>query len=78
MINNIPSYYDVKIFLEDNILGKYGPKWPIHVFHYDETKWSPDIYEIQDKYKHPIYSPMTILINKKTYEPYSHNKSALK
>ena len=40
-------------------------------------KWSPNIYEIQDKYIHPIpyYRSVTILINKKTYQSYSFAKS---
>ena len=33
MINNIPNYYYVKIFLSENILGDDSPKWPIYVRH---------------------------------------------
>ena len=78
MINNIPSYYYVEIFLTQNIFGIVGPKWPIHVVRYKENEWSPKIYEIQDKYKHPIHGSITVLINNKTYQPYSLTKSALK
>ena len=78
MINNIPTYYCVKIFLSQNIYGIDEPKWPIHVIDYKENEWSPEIYEIQDKYTHPLYGSITILINKNTYQPYSSAKSALK
>ena len=78
MINNIPNYYHINIFLSDNLFGIDGPKWPIHVVDYRENKWSPEIYEIQDKYHHPFYGFITILINKETYQPYSSAKSALK
>ena len=81
MVNNIPSYYHVKILLKKNIIGVIGingPKWPIHVINYSEHKWSPDTYEIQDKYKDPIHGPITVLINKETYQPYSSAKSVLK
>ena len=78
MVNNIPNYYDLEIFLKYNILSNDGPKWPIHVVNYKERKWSPEIYEIQDKYTHPIHGSIAILINKKTYQPYSFAKSALK
>ena len=76
-INNIPRYFYIKIFLYNNIFD-CGSKWPIHVVNYDETKWSSDIYEIIDKHIDPIYGNITVLINKETYEPYSHAKSALK
>ena len=78
MVNNIPNYYHVEIILENDIFGNNGFKWPIHVFVYRENKWSLDIYEIQYKYKHPKYGPITVLINKKTYQPYSSAKSAIK
>ena len=86
MVNNIPNYYHVEIFLSTNILSiccgkvtiKYGPKWPIHVVDYKETKWSSEIYEIQDKYYHPNHGYTTILINMVVYQPYSSTKSALK
>ena len=78
MINNIPNYYYVNIFLQKNIFNIDGPKWPIHVIDYRENKWSPEIYKIQDKYEHPNHGPITILINKETYQSYSSAKSALK
>ena len=34
MINDIPSYYNVKLFRYDNIVNVDGPKWPIHVYKY--------------------------------------------
>ena len=78
MVNNIPNYYYVNIFLWKNIFGDDGPKWPIHVVKYIENEWSSDIYDIQDTYTHPIYGPITVLINKETYQPYSFAKSAHK
>ena len=78
MVNNIPNYYHVKIFLGRNISGIDEIKWPIHVVNYRENEWPPEIYEIQDKYIHPFHGSITILINKKTYQPYSSAKSALK
>ena len=78
MVNNIPNYYHVKIFLRENIFDIGGPKWPIYVVKYIENNWPLEIYEIQDKYNHSIYGPITILINKETYQPYSSAKSALK
>ena len=78
MVNNIPNYYHVEIFSENDIFDNDSLKWPIHVFNYRENKWSSDIYEIQYTYKHPKYGPITVLINKKTYQSYSSAKSALK
>ena len=78
MINNIPSYYHVEIFLHNNMFNLSGPKWPIHVLYYSENEWPSDIYEIQNKYTHPSYGSIVKLINKKTYQPYSSTKSALK
>ena len=80
MVNNILNYYHVMLLLKRNIFGTDddGPKWPIHVVGYRENKWSPNIYEIQDKYIHPIYGSITVIINKNTFQPYSSNKSALK
>ena len=78
MINDIPNYYHVEILLNKNNFGIVGPKWPIHVLYYSENEWSPDIYEIQDKYKDLIHGPITVLINKESYQPYSSAKSALK
>ena len=78
MVNNIPSYYDVKIFLKTNILDNYGLKWPIHVRNYIKNRWPVESYEVIDKYKHPIYGNIIVLINKKTYQPYSSAKSTLK
>ena len=56
----------------------YGVKWPIHVYMYDEGKWSPEIYNVINRYVHPIYDDITVIINKETYQPYSCSKSALK
>ena len=78
MVNNIPSYYHVEIFLKYYILGTDGLKWPIHIVDYEENQWSPKIYEIQNKYNHKKYGSITVLINKETYQPYSSAKSALK
>ena len=78
MVNNIPSYYHVKILLRNNIFGDSGLKWPIHVIHYEESEWSSNIYEIHNKYSHQFYGFITILINKETYQSYSFAKSALK
>ena len=78
IVNNIPSYYHVNIFLYKNNFNIDELKWPIHVIDYKEGKWSLNMYEIQDKYIHPIHDSVTILINKKTYQPYSFAKSALK
>ena len=63
MVNNIPSYYCV-ILLVCNNIGINGLKWPIHVVNYREHEWSLDIYEIQEKYTHPVYGFITVLINK--------------
>ena len=78
IVNTIPNYYHVEILLFNNSFGDDGIKWPMHVAGYKEDEWSFDTYEIQDKYIHPIYGPITILINKETYQPYSSVKSALK
>ena len=78
IVNNVPNYYHVKLLLKKNIFNINGLKWPIHVVDYKENEWSPDIFEIQDEYMHPIYGPITLLINKKTYQSYSFVKSALK
>ena len=78
MINNIPSYYHVNIFLNINIFGIGGTKWPIHVIEYKEHDWPPAIYEIQNKYIHPIHNCITLLVNRETYQPYSFSKSAIK
>ena len=78
MVNNIPNYCHVEILIKKNIFGLYGHKWPIHVFGYKENDWSSEIYELHDKYIHPIYGSITMLINKKTYQPYSSAKSILK
>ena len=78
MVNNIPNYYYVEILLRENIFDTNGPKWPIHVLKYKEYEWSSKIYEIQDKYIHSIYGDITVLINTKSYQPYSSAKSALK
>ena len=64
MVNNIPRYYNVKIFLKSDKFSNNGPKWPIHASNYRENKWSSKIYEIQDTYVHPIHGSITILINK--------------
>ena len=76
IVNNIPNYYHVKILLRNNNFDIRKLKWPIHVVNYVEHKWSPEIYEIQDKYIHPIYDSITILIEKESYQPYSSAKSA--
>ena len=39
---------------------------------------SLEIYQVIDNYTHPIHGDITVLINKKTYQPYSFAKSALK
>ena len=77
MVNNIPSYYDVKIFLSENILG-VDPKWPIHVYEYDEDQWSLELCDVIDNYEHSHHGNITVLINKKTYQPYSYAKSTIK
>ena len=77
MVNNIPNYYNVELFFTYNIF-KIGPKWPIHVVGYDERGWSPKIYDVIDKYQHPYHGKINILVNKKTYQPYSYAKSARK
>ena len=78
MVNNIPSHHHVVILLKKDIFGIDGFKWPIHVIDYRENDWSPEIYEIQDKYIHPIHGSITVLINKETYQPYSSAKSAFR
>ena len=88
-INNIPKYFNVKIYVNNNFYdgrpkwpihvvdyNECGPKWPIHVVDYNESKWLSDVYEIIDKYIDPTYGDITVLINKEVYEPYSHVKSA--
>ena len=35
------------------------------------------IYEVINNYTHSIYGDITVLINKKSYQPYSSDKSAL-
>ena len=79
MVNNIPSYYHVKIILLEKYISDIDkPKWPIHVINCGKNKFSLNIYEIHDKYIHPNYGYITVLINEKTYQPYSSAKSALK
>ena len=78
IINNIPSYYFVKILLKKNIFGVNGPLWPFHVINYEETNWSSKLYKVIDKYVHLIYGKIIIIINKETFQPYSHAKSAIK
>ena len=78
MVNDIPGYYHVEILLNKNIFDVDGPKWPIYIVDYIEHEWSPDIYEIQNKYTHSIHGPITVLINKESYQPYSSAKSAIK
>ena len=78
VINNISDHYHMTLFLNKNIFGITGPKWPIHVVDYEESDWSPEIYEILDKYIHPYYNSVIVLINKNTYQPYSSAKSANK
>ena len=79
MVNNIPGYYDVKIYASINIPDiNIDVKWPFHVLYYNETHWSSEIYEVIDNYTHPNYGDITVLINKKSYQPYSSAKSALK
>ena len=58
--------------------GIHGAKWPIHIVRYSEDEWPLNIYQVQDKYTHPRYGPITVLINKENYQPYSFAKSALK
>ena len=65
MVDNISIYYHVKLFLEQNMFCVNWPNWPVHVVNYRENYWSAKIYEIQDKYVHPIHGPITKLINKK-------------
>ena len=78
VINNIPRYFNVKIYVNHNIFQKSKPKWPIRVVNYNETHWPSDIYDIIDKHIDPIYGNITVLINTESYEPYSHAKSVLK
>ena len=78
MINNIPSYYNVVIFVRKDIFENNGIKWPIHVIRYKKKIWSSEKYKIIDKYTHPLYRDITVLINKETHEPYIRAKSALK
>ena len=78
MVNNIPGYYDVKIFLSENIFGDNCLKWPIHVHKYEKNQWSLKIYVVIDNYTHPFRGDIIVLINKKSYQPYSSAKSALK
>ena len=46
MVNDIPNYYHVKIFLTKDIFNEF--KWPIHVIGYKENEWPSAIYEIQN------------------------------
>ena len=78
MVNNIPGYYDVKIFLLYNILSDNDIKWPIHVCDFEKTRWSSEVYEVIDNYDHSSYGNITVLINKKSFQPYSSAKSTLK
>ena len=78
MVNNIPNYYDVKIFLSVNILYDNGLKWPIYVRNYGKINWPLKLYQVINNYMHPIHGDITILIDKKSYQPYSSAKSALK
>ena len=79
MVNSIPSYYNVKLYLKDNILDNNGPKWPIYVMqNYDTKKWPSVIYEMIDKYTDSFGNDIIVLINKNTHEPYSSAKSARK
>ena len=78
IVNNISSYYHVEIFLKRCIFDIDRSKWPIHVVGYKKNMWSPDIYKIQNRYKHPIHGFITVLINKETYQLYSSAKSAIK
>ena len=102
LINHIPRYFNVRIYVNNNIFNDNGsywssmknnisnyfnaeqqvenhnkePIWPVHVVNYNKLKWSPKIYEIIDKYMDPIYGDITVLINKKSFQPYAHSKSA--
>ena len=78
MVNSIPSYYNVNLFRFHEIVNVDGPKWPIHVIYYKEKDWSSEIYDIIDEYIHPMYGNIIVLINKETYQLYSHAKSAFK
>ena len=78
-INNIPNYYNVKIFTKYNFPTAIDElKWTIHVPNCYAKCWPLKIYHIVKTYNHAHYGDMTILINKETYEPYSSAKSTLK
>ena len=64
--------------MNSNIFDSYGSKWQIHVVDYCKSRWSSNIYEIINEGIDPFYGDITVLINKETYQPYSHAKSALK
>ena len=64
IINSIPSYYNVKLFLYGNIDNIDDPKWSIHVLNFTKEEWSSEIYNVIDEYKHPKYGNITVLIKK--------------
>ena len=76
IVNNIPKYYNVKIYLNWNTFSNDLSKWPLHVINYHEDEWPSEIYKIIDNYVDPIYDNIVVLINRKSYEPYSFAKSA--
>ena len=78
MVNNIPNYYNVQLFMDFHHSTIDGPKWPIHVSYHDKQSWSSKIYDIVKIYNHNVYGSMTILINRETYESYSFAKSTRK
>ena len=41
----------------------------------NEIHWSSNIYDIADRYTHPLYGDIVVLKNKETYEPYSRKIS---
>ena len=50
----------------------------MYVINYISHEWPHDKYEIIDNYSDPFYGYILVIINKKTYESYSHAKSARK
>ena len=78
MVNKLPNYYNVKLFIMNDFSDIGELKWPFHVVDHCDNNWPSDIYDEIDDYVDPKYGDIVVLFNRKTYQSHSHNKSALK
>ena len=60
MVNNIPNYYHAKIFFKIIILVILDLNGQFMLSVIKNMNWSSDIYEVQGKYRYPIYGPIII------------------